>query len=56
MPLLKVMKRKGNLKVVDLRVEAIVTEVLRLMNGEDWGFVGHDFTMTSSPECDCEMG
>lgn len=34
-------REREDLKVVDLRFEAIVGEVLRLRNGENGGFVGH---------------
>lgn len=34
----KIEKEKGYLKIVDLGVEAIVTEMLRLRNGENGGF------------------
>ncbi|KAJ0566189.1 hypothetical protein HanIR_Chr06g0270981 [Helianthus annuus] len=39
-----------DLKIADLRVEAIVTEMMRrFMNGENGGFVGHDFTLRVLP-------
>jgi len=34
-------KRKRNLKIVYLRVKAIVAEVLRVWHWKNWGLVGH---------------
>lgn len=45
----KIEKEKGYLKIVDLGVEAIVTEMLRLRNGENGGFDWHFFSFPLYP-------
>ncbi|MFS8030087.1 hypothetical protein Hanom_Chr17g01529981 [Helianthus anomalus] len=47
--LIPVKKEKWDLEIVELRVEAVVAEMLRLMKSENGGLVGvHDFAIRVS--------